>query len=49
MGKSQKLYAMLKKPDSEANLLYYSTYFRFAKRQKYGDRKQIGGCLRFRW
>lgn len=34
MGESQKLYAMLKKPDSEANLQYYPTYFIFTKRQK---------------
>lgn len=50
MGESQKLYAMLKKPDSEANLQYYPTYFIFTKRQKkYGNRRQIGGCFRIKW
>lgn len=36
---------MLKKPDSEAKLHYYSTYFMFSKRKKYANRKQISGYL----
>ena len=44
MGESQKLYAVLKRPNSEAYLIYYSMYFIFSKRQNYGNRKKIGGC-----